>query len=924
MRNPLWKKRPAVRATVPVRVARATPPAAAPPTEPLAPPPRATSPAAVPEVTVPSVPAASRQLTPLIGGVGALVLAGTGEALVAAGNTSPLSLLLYLVAIGLFAWSAKASSPVASPEPASAAEVSSRAGTRRTWMILGGGTALALVLDGVALALIKADLRSAPGAWLWAASLVVLLVAGLLVRRQDGWAPRWVAGFRPSTRRGWALVAAGGAGILVVAALLRFVGLDQVPFGINADEGDRAATAIQVLRGTNTESIFGTGWYRIAMFYFWLLAGWMQVLGTGFVQARMFGALASLITVGVVTWIGIRHISVRVGLLAGALLATLGVALQFARETSEAGPTAMLWTISVALFLEGARGGRAWAWIGAGLAGGFALYFYPSGRLWGVLAAAFCVYLLIHGLGGQRRGILRGAALAAIASLLVMSPFLLNGLTHPEIITLRAEETSIFSNNNAARLHYYEPTMSTAELLEQQMIHAVGVFNQFHDDAAFYPSDRPIMAGPLAVLTLLGLGWACLRWRDPRFVALALWFWVGFVGVIITVETPNVQRMATAVPVLALFSALTLDSLAARITDARAAAQARPSRRLAWAGTALAGLITLGLMSNEAGFYFGTYGATDRWPIPSNQGKAIAAQGPDTLVVTLGQQWHMVNSGWVRLLALTTPRGGLQAPGSDLPLAIAPANDLAFMIFPRQDYYLPYLRDLYPGGRVISYTHPVEGLMFTMYGVSREQWAATQGALAVPPRGAAVPVDTLGAPPAGWNVYPSPMRWTAGLRVPQYGNYAVRIGPGPATLTIDGQPVLTVPSGTAVLSATLALAQGDHGLRYDGTMAAPNTPARFEWAPVPRGVEPGADLEWHPAAHEELIRDQVMAVGLYGVVDQPDRPATLRLDRTLATCCLSDATKADRHPYTITWTGAITAPVSGVYSMTLRTQGEAR
>ena len=78
------------------------------------------------------------------------------------------------------------------------------------------------------------------------------------------------------------------------------------------------------------------------------------------------------------------------------------------------------------------------------------------------------------------------------------------------------------------------------------MVRSVGVFNQFHDDGGFWPTDRPIMSGLLAVLTLLGLGWVCPRWRDPRYVLLAIWFWVGFSGVIVTVETPNVQRMATA------------------------------------------------------------------------------------------------------------------------------------------------------------------------------------------------------------------------------------------------------------------------------------------------------------------------------------------------------------------------------------------
>jgi hypothetical protein len=67
-------------------------------------------------------------------------------------------------------------------------------------------------------------------------------------------------------------------------------------------------------------------------------------------------------------------------------MALLGVELQFSRETSESNLTAMLWTISAALFLEAARTGRAWTWIGAGLAGGYSISFYPTSRLWPALA----------------------------------------------------------------------------------------------------------------------------------------------------------------------------------------------------------------------------------------------------------------------------------------------------------------------------------------------------------------------------------------------------------------------------------------------------------------------------------------------------------------------------------------------------------
>ena len=83
----------------------------------------------------------------------------------------------------------------------------------------------------------------------------------------------------------------------------------------------------------------------------------------------------------------------------------------------------------------------------------------------------------------------------------------------------------------------------------------------------------------------------------------------------------------------------------------------------------------------------------------------------------------MVNSGWVRLLAPNTPRGGVKAPGNDLPLALPADKNLAFMLFPEQAPYIPFLQSIYPGGGLTPYRHDPDGLITTIYHVSQGQWA---------------------------------------------------------------------------------------------------------------------------------------------------------------------------------------------------------
>jgi hypothetical protein len=868
---------------------------------------------------------------PLLGGILALGLASLGEALIESQNPSMFTLFCYLVGISIFVLSGSYLPPVGEDTPGvplerSSERLSNLVDQRARWLMLGSGVALSVALNLVALQLIRhdldrPDLPQSAGPWLWLISLLMLLATGVALHRMEGWRALWVGGSVPRTERMRWILAAFLLTLFIVASVSRLVGLDHVPYGINADEGDRAATALQILHGNIGGSIFGSGWYFISKVYFSLLAGWLNLMGFGYVQARMFGGVCSILTLGVIVWIGIRHFSLRVGLLAGALGVLLGVSLQFARETTEAAQTALLWSISMALLLEAARRGRSWAWIGAGIAGGLSIYFYPTGRLWGVLAAAFCAYLFVRGQGRHRWGIFVGSVLLGIAAFMTMGPFLANALRNNELSS-RAQQTSAFVNNNAVRLPYYDPRWNTAQLLDAQLDHSIGIFTEFPESGGFWPTQRPIMWGLLTVLTLVGLGWVSLDWRDSRLVGLALWFWVGFVGVITTVETPDVQRMATAVPVLPLLSALVLDNVARRV---EAIAQRKSERgapfgsRLVRRGaTAAIAFVAAVLIWQQGHFYFVDYAAMDRWPQPNVLGRAVADQGPNALVATVGEQFHMVNSGWVRLLAPHADRGGIESPGASLPLAIPADHDLAFLIFPSQNYYLPYLRTLYPGGSFHPYIHPTEKLVLTIYRIPRAKVAAGQGALATLLHGKPQHVPTLGFAPPELAAYPSAIRWSAGLRVSQYGNYSIRIGPGPARLVIDGQLVLTVPAGKTAQSTTLALARGQHAISYDGTVTAPGRAALFEWKAQ---GSPTIQDAWNTVPTEALDSTLQSPRGLYGVSQVEGGPAVHRIDGALATCCLRDDLGAATQPFETRWVGTLRAPVSGDYSMSLFSQG---
>ncbi len=340
--------------------------------------------------------------------------------------------------------------------------------------------------------------------------------------------------------------------------------------------------------------------------------------------------------------------------------------------------------------------------------------------------------------------LLRGLVLAAIASIAVAAPFFAQAALFPNEFALRFAETSVLRPENAQRLAYVDPSWNTLRLLAEQVGRALGIFGRYGDAAGFWPTDQPLVGPVLALLVLLGLGYGLLRWRDPRAMAVSLWALAGMAGMVLTVETPNLQRMATALPALMLGAAILLDDVVMRLVNVAHSAGRRNS--IEWVAVPAAALLLLGALALDSRAYFTDYAQMNRWEGWNQEGYAMTLLPPDTLHVSLGESFHMVNSGWVRLLAPDTRRGGVRSPGSMLPLPVDGARGLALLLYPNQAAYLPWLLDLYPTAAPIDYRRAGEGHYFDYLYVTPVDIASGRGAT-INVNGDAAGVATLGDSP---------------------------------------------------------------------------------------------------------------------------------------------------------------------------------
>ncbi|HTS02477.1 MAG TPA: glycosyltransferase family 39 protein [Thermoanaerobaculia bacterium] len=835
-------------------------------------------------------PATALRSWPRLSCVAALGLAAGGEALVRTGHAWYAGAgLTFLGALVL----APGGWPAPAPEGAPAALV------RRAAALAWGAAATAALAAASAVLLWRHEGQASFALWL--ASLAGLLVSAAAAGRGLDVSERWAAARLPASRSARLALVAFGVVLLAGAAAARLWNLGRVPLGVNPDEGDRAALAIQIAKGFDTAGWFRFGWYHISMVYFRLLAAVMSVAGLDTGGARVFGALCGLATVAIVTVLAVRNFGWRAGLLAGTLLSFMGGAIQFSRVTTEATPTQTLWALSAAGFLEAARRGRAWAWGLAGCAGGLSIFFYPTGRLWCLFAIPFSIAVLWKASRDTRARTAAGIAFAALAAVVAAGPFLVGVFDNPGEFTVRARETTIFVGHNAARLHYVRPEWGVLRLLVAQVEHGVGFFNRYVDQNIVWPTDRPLFPPALAALTLLGVLAASLKARDLRLLCLALWFWIGYSGVLVTVETPNMHRSATAIPVLPLVAALVLDEAARRFGGAGRA------RAVATAAAALAVALCAGA---ELAYYFGVYAKLDRWPYTRTEGAVAAEEGATGWAVTLGDDAHMVNSGWVRLEAPLAHRLGVATPGIALPLAVPAVRDLSFIVYPRQNYYLPYLEGVYPGGARHEARHFPHELVSTVYRVPLAAWERFRGALVSVASEPPVRVDAIGDPPpgaAGAERTVRAARWSAAIRVPRYGNVRFSIQDG--VLAVDGREILHARGEER--ETTVALPEGDHRLDFRAPLGGAAAP--FRW-------QPEGESSLRRTRPSELWAVDGPPEGLLGTYTAPGRPVKLRLDSTIAAMSLGTDLDFDGE-WTARWRGTLLAPADGPYAFGFLTNG---
>ncbi|MBN1581437.1 MAG: glycosyltransferase family 39 protein [Anaerolineae bacterium] len=332
-------------------------------------------------------------------------------------------------------------------------------------------------------------------------------------------------------------------GILVLALLLRLVGIDRVPPGVRYDELMNLRMAERVLAGERP-IYFEESWGHEPLYHY-LQALSLAVLGKTALGLRFVSVLSGVLTV-FATYLIARHLfGPAIAVVSSLLLACSFWSLMLSRFGLRIVGVAPWTGLAACAFWRGLETPKdkprhILLWFGlCGLCQAIMLYTYFAGWMMPALFGVFTLYMaLVHRSRLQGRWI--GLALCVILPLLLVSPMLVYVIGHPEIGQRVGQVGS--------KIGYVVQTQDPGPLLKN-VWHTLQMFSFRGDKEWLYNIRmRPVFDPLTSLLFYGGVLLALWHWHKPRTLFCFLWLAAGVAPTMVTWPSGSLPHSVVALP----------------------------------------------------------------------------------------------------------------------------------------------------------------------------------------------------------------------------------------------------------------------------------------------------------------------------------------------------------------------------------------
>lgn len=387
--------------------------------------------------------------------------------------------------------------------------------------------------------------------------------------------------------------------LILLAAPLRLVSLDRIPWLLSGDEGSVGLAALEFQEGARN-NIFGVSWFSFPSLFFLLPGVSIELFGRTIFALRLPSAIAGIVTIPALYWTSRSMFGRAVALISSLVLATFAFHIHFSRLALNNAWDALFITLFMGFFWRAWTSGSRRNFVAAGLIFGLAQFFYVSSRaliaivpLWLLLAAMRDFSLL--------RKRLPGLVYMLVAATVISLPLLLFFARHPDEFLAPLNRVLILGEPlRQEALRIGDPQWLL--LWDQLRYTILGFFSAPY--RLWYTNASMLLPIP-AILFLVGILLSLKRFRDLRFAWLCLLLLSALVASTVTDYVPSGQRFVHIAPTVAILVSLPLAHLyaIARLSQPRV-------RRFL---SVLAAVVILVVAANDVYFYFVEYSAGHRF-----------------------------------------------------------------------------------------------------------------------------------------------------------------------------------------------------------------------------------------------------------------------------------------------------------------------
>jgi 4-amino-4-deoxy-L-arabinose transferase-like glycosyltransferase len=495
-------------------------------------------------------------------------------------------------------------------------------------------------------------------------------------------------------------------GITLLGAILRFWQLDAIPPGLHYDEAFNALQARQIL-ATGRVPIFVEGNFGVPPMFIALVSLSFGIFEQTPLALRAVSALVGTLTIPLFYLLVKEVLGSRpLALLAAFLLAISLQGIIYSREGLHPILTPFFLTLSLWLLWRGWRTGGWRAFLLAGLVFGLGFYTYAAYWVSPMLLAGALAWLLLSERGALGRR-WRQLLVYVLAAFLVAAPlgayFISQGTPGQRLAVVAV-------TNPETR------TQGLKETLLQNMAATAGMFTLHGDDDPRNNLPGRPMLDPIQSLGFLaGLAICLGRWRRPGQSLWLLWLLVMALPMTLTEFVPHFRRAIGLLPAVTALSAIGLFGLWQALKQWLP--DTLPGRTLP-ALLLAAALLTSGFISCRD--YFLRLGPTNEYFYAFDTGIAEMARYTNRLPAADRIYYLPANSRHYTLQFLATrpvPRSFESRQAFVLPPA--DGRETVYVVVSMEDpAALPFLRQVYPSGRIVSTgTDREGGVYFTAYRV---------------------------------------------------------------------------------------------------------------------------------------------------------------------------------------------------------------